>query len=359
MNRELADELRRFNGLGASSFRAAAARLEMPATDVQAVDLLASSGPATPGQLADHVGLTTGAVTGMLKRLEDAGLVRRDADPRDARRVIVSLEPNSKRLRDVERTLHAMSEAWAQAAAALDEAQAAALLEFLKRCNDLSRGAVLRLRELPFPGDETSSAPIAGARSGSLSVAGAYHLRLAADRASNELYSATFDGPVPNVTSGEGSVAVRYPRRLLLGPMGRMAADITLNAHIPWRITIRGAAAMIEADLRGLNLAELEIRGAASSIDLRLPRCTAVVPIRMSGGASAIRIRREPSAAAEVHLKGWASTLELDGTKSSNVGNNVWLQSDDYEPSGPGYAIELASSASSVTIERDAEPAPP
>ena len=81
MKNELADELRRFNGLGAAMFRAAAASLRMPATDLQAVDLLGSSGPATPGQLADLTGLTTGAVTGMLKHLEDAGLVRRDAGP--------------------------------------------------------------------------------------------------------------------------------------------------------------------------------------------------------------------------------------------------------------------------------------
>ena len=355
MTNELADELRRFNGLGTSLFRAAAARLEMPATDLQAVDLLASNGPATPGQLAELIGLTTGAVTGMLKRLEDAGLVRRDADPRDARRVIVNLEPDSQRLQDVERTLHAMTEAWAESAADLDEAQASLLLDFLKRCNDLSRGEIVRLREMPSPGDQTVSAPIAGATSGSLSVTGAYELRLQADSSLHELYRAAFEGPVPTTKVDQGAVTLRYPRRLHLLGLAKQAATVALNARIPWRIAVKGAAAVIQADLRELRLEELEIRGAASSIELQLPPCTGVVPIRISGGASAIRIRRDAGAAAQVHLKGWASKLDLDGQTSTNVGNNLWLQSSDYEPAGPCYAIELASSASTVTIERDTE----
>lgn len=353
MKEELADELRRFNGLGASLFRAAASRLEMPPTDLQAVDLLASNGPATPGELADLTGLTTGAVTGMLRRLEDAGLARRDADPRDARRVIVSLEPKSHRLREVERTLRSMTEAWAEIATELDDPRASQLLDFLKRCNALARGEIARLREMPSPGEELASAPMAGAKSGSLSISGVSELRLQADRGLRELYRATFDGPVPAVKVDQGSIAMRYHRRLHLLGMVKQTADISLNADIPWRISIKAAASMIEADLRNLQLAEFEIDGAASSIDVRLPVCTMVVPVRIKGAASAIRIRRQPGAAARVHLKGWASKLELDGQTSSNVGNNLWLQSDDFAPSAPYYSIELASSTSSVTIDRE------
>jgi len=353
MKEEFADELRRFNGLSASLFRAAAARLEMPSADLQAVDLLATTGPATPGQLADLTGLTTGAVTGMLKRLEDAGLVRRDTDPSDARRIIVSLDPSSQRLREVERVLHAMAEAWVRSAGDLDEARGTTLLDFLKRCNTLSRGEIIRLREMPSPGEESSSSPLEGASSGSLTVTGASQLRLQVDRTMRDLYTATFDGLVPSVSSNHGAITMRYSRRIQLLGMGRQTATICLNAHIPWRIAIKGAGSMIEADLRNLTLTKLEINGAASSIDLQLPDCTDVVPVHIAGGASAIHIRREPGTPAQVHLKGWASKLDLDGHTSSNVGNNLWLQSDDYQPSGPYYAIKLASSASSVTIERN------
>ena len=78
---ELARELRQFTGLGASFFRAAATRTGMTVTDMQVIDILDSAGPTTAGQLADLTGLTTGAITGMLNRLEEAGLVRRERDP--------------------------------------------------------------------------------------------------------------------------------------------------------------------------------------------------------------------------------------------------------------------------------------
>src|SRR5215467_5063391 len=88
---ELARELRQFTGLGSSFFRAAAAKVGMTVTDLQVIDFLDSAGPMTAGQLADLTGLTTGAITGMINRLEEAGLVKRLSDPNDGRRVIVHL----------------------------------------------------------------------------------------------------------------------------------------------------------------------------------------------------------------------------------------------------------------------------
>jgi DNA-binding MarR family transcriptional regulator len=84
---EFAGELRQSTGLGASFFRAAATRIGMTVTDMQVIDLLESMGPMTAGQLADLTGLTTGAITGMLNRLEEAGFVRRKRDPNDGHRV--------------------------------------------------------------------------------------------------------------------------------------------------------------------------------------------------------------------------------------------------------------------------------
>ena len=71
-----------FMGLGASFFRAAAARIGMTVTDLQVMDLLESAGPMTAGQLADLTGLTTGAITGMLNRLEESGLRAPGTRPR-------------------------------------------------------------------------------------------------------------------------------------------------------------------------------------------------------------------------------------------------------------------------------------
>ena len=63
--------------------------LSLAPSDLVCMCLLQINGPATPGWLAEMTGLTTGAVTGMIDRLERAGYVRREPHPEDRRRVIV------------------------------------------------------------------------------------------------------------------------------------------------------------------------------------------------------------------------------------------------------------------------------
>jgi DNA-binding MarR family transcriptional regulator len=62
------------------------------------LDILGTRGPMTAGQLADAVRLTTGAITGVLDRLEAAGLVRRIRDTTDRRRVIVEVTDEVTRI---------------------------------------------------------------------------------------------------------------------------------------------------------------------------------------------------------------------------------------------------------------------
>jgi DNA-binding MarR family transcriptional regulator len=58
-------------------------------TDFGSLCLLLLHGPAPAGRLAELTGLTTGAVTGVIDRLEQGGFVRREVDPADRRKVIV------------------------------------------------------------------------------------------------------------------------------------------------------------------------------------------------------------------------------------------------------------------------------
>ena len=60
-------------------------------TDIRCVDFLAETGSATAGKLAEVTGLTTGAITAVIDRMERAGFVRRERDEKDKRRVIVTL----------------------------------------------------------------------------------------------------------------------------------------------------------------------------------------------------------------------------------------------------------------------------
>lgn len=64
-------------------------------TDHKSLDVLVRFGPITAGQLAEQTGLTTGAITGIVDRLEKAGFARRTRDPNDRRRVIVEPLPEA------------------------------------------------------------------------------------------------------------------------------------------------------------------------------------------------------------------------------------------------------------------------
>ena len=348
---ELARELRQFNGLGASFFRAAAAQIGMTVTDMQVIDILESTGPTTAGQLADLTGLTTGAITGMLNRLEEAGLVRRARDPNDGRRVIVQLEIGKDEMHKVRSILDSVGKVWDEVASRYDDEQIAFLLEFLKRSNALSRKEIVRVREAPEGEEGIYSAPLGELESGRLVVSSALsRLTLRADDGMAELYQARFEGPVPSVAAKEGVVTIRYPRRLWVLGGEQRVAEVTLSVAIPWRIAIQGGASEVTAELGGLDLDGLEVKGGASMIRLELPAPSGVVPIRISGGASEITIRRPAGVAARVHLKGWASVFVFDDQTFSDMGNNVRLQSSGFEPTIPCYDIEVVSSASMVTI---------
>ncbi|WP_052730672.1 MarR family winged helix-turn-helix transcriptional regulator [Methanosarcina horonobensis] len=58
-------------------------------TDQECMDFLMEMGKATPGDLARITGLTTGAITSVIDRLERAGFVKRERDTKDRRKVFV------------------------------------------------------------------------------------------------------------------------------------------------------------------------------------------------------------------------------------------------------------------------------
>jgi DNA-binding MarR family transcriptional regulator len=67
----------------------AAARHGLDITAMKTISILQQEGAMTAGQIARRLSLTTGAVTNVIDRLERRNLVKREADARDRRKVIV------------------------------------------------------------------------------------------------------------------------------------------------------------------------------------------------------------------------------------------------------------------------------
>ncbi len=76
--------------------RAISPRARLNRTDLRALDVITMSEGLTAGQLADRLKLTTGAVTGVLDRLEQGGWARRTPDRGDRRRVLIWPTPAAR-----------------------------------------------------------------------------------------------------------------------------------------------------------------------------------------------------------------------------------------------------------------------
>jgi DNA-binding MarR family transcriptional regulator len=83
-------------GISTTLFRnAVGSRLGVNVTDMECLALLFFKGIASPRELSEYTGLSSGATTAMLDRLEKAGLVTRGPNPDDRRGVLIKVNPES------------------------------------------------------------------------------------------------------------------------------------------------------------------------------------------------------------------------------------------------------------------------
>jgi len=99
---QLRSEIVGYFGAASEFDERVAKKLKLSRKDIRSLELLGRRGSMTAGQLSDESGLSTGAVTFLLDRLEAAGMVKRRRDTDDRRRVWVEVVPAAYR-----RLLHA------------------------------------------------------------------------------------------------------------------------------------------------------------------------------------------------------------------------------------------------------------
>lgn len=92
---ELEEAMRRSSAQGVLYGQAVANVAGISNSDLECMDFLNLEGRATAGRLAEVTGLTTGAITGVVDRLEKAGYVRRERDDADRRKVFIVIVPEA------------------------------------------------------------------------------------------------------------------------------------------------------------------------------------------------------------------------------------------------------------------------
>jgi DNA-binding MarR family transcriptional regulator len=126
----------------------AAERLGVSDTDLRCLNIIENARGITAGELASRAGLTAGAVTGVIDRLESHGYARRLPDPADRRRVRV--EVTQAFYRAAERIWGPMAADWHAALSerfTSDELQL--IIAFLRSSSELGRRHLDRLRAVP------------------------------------------------------------------------------------------------------------------------------------------------------------------------------------------------------------------
>ena len=97
LGQQLRDEIMGYFGAASDFNESVAKKLKLSRTDMRCLELIGRRGPLTAGRLAEESGLTTGAVTFILDRLEEAGMVTRRRDTEDRRRVWVEIVPDAQK----------------------------------------------------------------------------------------------------------------------------------------------------------------------------------------------------------------------------------------------------------------------
>lgn len=98
--RDLDQRLRAHTTSAVLAANSIAQKIGMGANDMKCAEILIRMGPISAGKLGELAGLTTGAITGIVDRLEKAGWAKRVMDPNDRRRVIVHPGPQDTKTMD-------------------------------------------------------------------------------------------------------------------------------------------------------------------------------------------------------------------------------------------------------------------
>jgi len=145
---DLDREFRYGSGLGVVFSQAVASRVGITGSDLECLDFIGlCGGVASAGDLAEATGLTTGAVTGMIDRLEEAGFAKRERDADDRRKVLVRSLPAAERR--IAPNYTSLQQAMQELLSHYSDEQLSLLLDFAGKSARIMAQEIAKLRAKP------------------------------------------------------------------------------------------------------------------------------------------------------------------------------------------------------------------
>src|SRR5579875_329414 len=124
---------------------AVATRLGLNAAEWRCLGLLDLHGPSTASRLAEWSGFTTGAITGIVDRLEKAGYAERRPNPHDRRSVIIHPLRLPELRKEVEPIFESLGRAMAEAAKGYSPKELAAIGTYLAKAIEVLRAETVKI----------------------------------------------------------------------------------------------------------------------------------------------------------------------------------------------------------------------
>jgi len=287
----------------------------------------------------------------MVDRLEKSGILRRVRDEKDRRRVFIEMTDDARAASEF--AFADMVTEGSEALSAYGDDELRTVIRFLRDSRALQQAQAQRVRALApwreaLPEHLDVTLPVDGTTRGTLRFpGGASHVTLTADPSVPGLFRAEFHGRVPAVEQDGGEVTVRYPRFTGLRRRGR--GEVRLSTSVPWGLVFGRGLAHVDADLRGLVLERVELRGGAGHVHLTLPAPRGVVPLRLTGGVSDVSLETPRGTAVRVRINGGASHLRVGDQSFGALGGAIELGTGDVD-APDRYELELRGGASHLSV---------
>jgi hypothetical protein len=163
------------------------------------------------------------------------------------------------------------------------------------------------------------------------------------------------DNPAPRLRVSAAELRLSWPVTFESWLRSMVTADgddidIVLHPAVEWSLHVRNGLSSFDADLTSGKLTRLDISGGVSDARIDLPPPTAVVPIRISGGASNLALRRPADAGVVLGVTGGISVLRLDDQTFDAIGGGSRLVTGPVHGDAPRYAVEISGGASSLHV---------
>jgi hypothetical protein len=199
--------------------------------------------------------------------------------------------------------------------------------------------------------DQAVTAPLAGRRRATFElVDGLTTLDLRVADLGEDLYriSAPADGgvvPEPEVLGERVQLHLRGS-----GRRGPAAVEVRLNSRVTWRLRQVGAVTEQVLDLTAARLAGIEFVGASTRTELRLPRVTGTLAVRMTGGVNELLVGVTGATPVRIRVGAGAGSVAAYDERRVGVAAGDIISSPDWDRSADRVDVDLVAGANTVTV---------